>query len=518
MIALIWLFVSAAFPVASAEATDRRMVLTFDDLPAQRAQALSSQRIVEINQELVALLASREIPAIGFVNESKLKVDSRLDPGRVEFLELWLDAGLELGNHCYSHLDLHHTPLDDYLADIARGEEVTRQLLEARGLEPRYFRHPFLHTGLDLTTRRAVERFLGERSYRVAPVTIDNSEWIFARAYDAALDQGDHELQGRLGRAYVDYMVDMTVYYEGQSTALFERAIPQVMLLHANALNARHLATLIERLGERGYEFIDLDTALADPAYESRDNYTGSGGITWLHRWALTRDVDRSMLRGEPTTPEWVQEAAGLRESPRGKGFKRKGQGKGVRKGQGKGVQEGARKGGPGRGKERGSRKGQGKGVQEGAREGGPGKGVQERGSRKGGPGKGVQERGSRKGGPGKGVQERGSRKGGPGLVYRDTPARLSSQGRAEPTPRSCRSCLSGSVQRRSGGAQESSAAVGSLRRVQPGAGAHVSTASRPPVEQLLRGAGLSGASDWLDGNWTLSEFGVQANRARRRF
>ena len=412
MIALIWLFVSAAFPVASAEATDRRMVLTFDDLPAQRAQALSSQRIVEINQELVALLASREIPAIGFVNESKLKVDSRLDPGRVELLELWLDAGLELGNHCYSHLDLHHTPLDDYLADIARGEEVTRQLLEARGLEPRYFRHPFLHTGLDLTTRRAVERFLGERSYRVAPVTIDNSEWIFARAYDAALDQGDHELQGRLGRAYVDYMVDMTVYYEGQSTALFERAIPQVMLLHANALNARHLATLIERLGERGYEFIDLDTALADPAYESRDNYTGSGGITWLHRWALTRDVDRSMLRGEPTTPEWVQEAAGLRESPRGKGFKRKGQGKGVRKGQGKGVQEGARKGGPGRGKERGSRKGgPGKGVQErGSRKGGPGKGVQERGSRKGGPGKGVQERGSRKGGPGKGVQERGSR------------------------------------------------------------------------------------------------------------
>ena len=86
MKALIWLSVSATLAMASAEATDRRMVLTFDDLPAQRAQVLSSQHIVEINQELVALLASREIPAIGFVNESKLEVDSRLDPGRVELL------------------------------------------------------------------------------------------------------------------------------------------------------------------------------------------------------------------------------------------------------------------------------------------------------------------------------------------------------------------------------------------------------------------------------------------------
>ena len=80
--------------------------------------------------------------------------------------------------------------------------------------------------------------------------------------------------------------------------------------------------------------------------------------------------------------------------------------------------------------------------------------------------------------------------------MYRDTPARISSQGRAEATPRSCRSCLPGSVQRRSGGARESSAGVGSLRRVEPGAGAHVPTASRPPVEQLLR----DGRATWRVG------------------
>ena len=74
------------------------------------------------------------------------------------------------------------------------------------------------------------------------------------------------------------------------------------------------LPDLFQRLQERGYTFIDLDTALEDPAYDSPDTYTGPAGITWLHRWALTRDVDRSMFRGEPTTPEWIQDLADIRE------------------------------------------------------------------------------------------------------------------------------------------------------------------------------------------------------------
>ena len=291
------------------------MVLTFDDLPAQRAQSLPSKRIVEISEELVALLVSREIPGIGFVNENKLEVDGRLDPGRVELLEFWLTAGLELGNHSYSHPDLHSTPLENYLTDILRGERVTRPLLEATDLELRYFRHPFLHTGTDLKTRQAVGEFLEQHGYRVAPVTIDNSEWIFARAYDEALDRDDVDLQTRLGRAYVDYMIEMTIYYEGQSLALFDREIPQILLLHANALNAHYLDRLIDRLQERHYAFIDIETALSDSAYASPDTYVGPGGITWLHRWALTRGVDRSMFAGEPEVPDWVQELAGLRES-----------------------------------------------------------------------------------------------------------------------------------------------------------------------------------------------------------
>ena len=99
---------------------------------------------------------------------------------------MWLDAGFELGNHSYSHPDFHTTPLESFEADVLKGEAVLRPLLKSRGMEPRFFRHPFLHTGRDLETRARFEQFLADHGYRVAPVTIDNDEYIFAAAYTIA--------------------------------------------------------------------------------------------------------------------------------------------------------------------------------------------------------------------------------------------------------------------------------------------------------------------------------------------
>ncbi len=322
ILVFVALLAAATLPAAvapAAEAPERRMVLTFDDLPAQRAQGQPAQRIAALTEALVGTLEREKIPAVGFVNEDKLLApggggEPVVEAARVALLERWLDAGFELGNHSYSHPDLHRMPLQEFQRDVARGEEVTRRLLADRGRKLRYFRHPFLHTGRDLETKRGLEAFLAERGVRVAPVTVDNSEWIFARAYDEALDRGDGALRERLGTTYVGYMERMVEYYEAQSRGLFEREIPQILLLHANALNGGHLAALVARLRARGYRFIDLETALADPAYDSPDTYVGPGGITWLHRWAITRGVDRAFFRGEPTTPEWVQEVAGIRE------------------------------------------------------------------------------------------------------------------------------------------------------------------------------------------------------------
>jgi hypothetical protein len=155
-----------------------------------------------------------------------------------------------------------------------------------------------------------VDSLLAKRGYRVAPVTIDNSDYVFAAAYDAALGRRDSVEARRIGREYVDYMERVTAFYEGQATAIVGREIPQVLLVHASVLNADWFGALATRFEQRGYAFATLDEALADSAYRSADTYVGPAGITWLHRWGLTRGVPRATFAGEPEVPADIAAAA----------------------------------------------------------------------------------------------------------------------------------------------------------------------------------------------------------------
>lgn len=296
----------------AASAAAAPIAVTIDDLPLQAVGDRTTAEIAEINARLLDRLDQQRVVAVGFVNEAKLEVDSTIDPARVAILEDWLEAGHELGNHSYSHPNLHTTPLDEYLADIDRGDAVIRPLAERHGMPVRYFRHPYLRSGRSIETRDAVHDWLDANGYAVAPVTIDNSEWIYAAAYDRAHRAADGELMRRLGESYVDYMAAKTAYFVGNGQQLFGRDIAQVLLIHANRLNADWFGALADRLRADGHEFIDLETALEDPAYDSPDLWTGPGGISWLHRWALAAGTDRSFFDGEPRTPQWVLDAAGI--------------------------------------------------------------------------------------------------------------------------------------------------------------------------------------------------------------
>ena len=295
---------------AQAPAVQQRAVaVTFDDLPLTR---MNPKTWRQTTAKLLASITAQRVPAIGFVNEAKLYEHEQLDTARVALLQMWLEAGLELGNHSFSHPDLHRIELAAYKKDILRGEEITKQLLAARRMQPRYFRHPYLHTGTSLAVKRMVEDFLREHDYAVAPVTIDNSEWIFAHAYVLADERGDTELQRRVGEAYVPYMERKFEFYEQQSRALFGREIRQTLLLHANLLNADYFAALATSLIKRGYAFITLEEALRDEAYGSPDTYIGPAGLSWLQRWAMTAGKEKTFFAGEPRAPEFVVKAAGL--------------------------------------------------------------------------------------------------------------------------------------------------------------------------------------------------------------
>src|SRR5688500_15860749 len=158
-------------------AADRAVAVTFDDLPATSAGVTASDvaSLQELTRKLLSAVRKYSIPAVGFVNEGQLFVDGtgpRDVDARVGLLRMWVDAGLELGNHTYSHRDLNTMPLEQFEADVLRGEAMTRALLKAKGRKLRYFRHPFLHVGSELRQRRAFEAFLSRHGSTVAPLTV----------------------------------------------------------------------------------------------------------------------------------------------------------------------------------------------------------------------------------------------------------------------------------------------------------------------------------------------------------
>ena len=294
---------------SAQQAARREVVVTFDDLPVISVVRHDIATYREITTKLLKSITANKVPAIGFVNENKLYRNGELDQARVALLQMWLDAGLELGNHTFSHPDLHRTPLDKFQADVIQGEAITSRLLQKKGARLRYFRHPFLHTGLNLQTKTALEKFLFNRGYTIAPVTIDNSDWIFAAAYAKAAERQDQAAMKRVADAYIPYMQSMFEYFEKMSVELLGYEPPQVLLLHANALNADHFGGLARMMQQRGYVFITLEQALKDNAYRSPDSYTGTGGLSWLHRWGRTRGIVR---RDEPDTPQFVMKLAGV--------------------------------------------------------------------------------------------------------------------------------------------------------------------------------------------------------------
>jgi peptidoglycan/xylan/chitin deacetylase (PgdA/CDA1 family) len=313
--------VAAATTAAAAAApADRRIAVSFDDLPWASldpnsplpAQGTVPPRIAAESTRLLQAIKTAGTPAIGFVNSARLLVHGQTQADRVEMLDAWLDAGLALGNHTATHVDLHAVGLQAYEDDILACDRVLRPLLAKRGLEPEWFRHPYLRTGRTLEDKAAMGAFLAAHGYRIAPVTVTDSDWIWAAAYARTLDSGDTATQAKLRAQYVPYLLRMVNYFEHRSIKLLGYALPQVMLLHANALNADTYPDFVAGLRARDYRFVGIDEAMRDPAYQRADEFTSALGVSWIHRWAIAAGWSWKFYGGEPTSPQWVIDLAGV--------------------------------------------------------------------------------------------------------------------------------------------------------------------------------------------------------------
>lgn len=287
---------------ALAAQPDKRIAITIDDLPVAGHKPLTLADKQAWTERLLAALRKHQAPAIGFINEDRLWVRGEVD-GHIALLQRWLDAGMELGNHGYGHPSMQNTPLEQYQDAVVRGDTVLRSLLSARGQSPRFWRHPYLQTGKNDQEMAQFEDFLKRRGYRVAPVTIEHDDYVFACVYE----RSDAAGKRRTIDAYLSHLDLALNAFETMSQQLFERQIPQVFLIHANEVNADSLDATLQRLRDRGYRFISLDEAMADPAYASPAEASKQYGSSWLARWARAMKKKLTVY-GQPDPTGWVAE------------------------------------------------------------------------------------------------------------------------------------------------------------------------------------------------------------------
>lgn len=296
-------FLLLLLAAASYAQVARKVAVTIDDLPlgGPGVCGADATTVREMTRRLLAPFRQERLPVIGFVNAGRCRQWS--DAELQSVLKVWLDAGAELGNHSYSHPDFNQTSLSDYTADILKGEPALRTAL---GKQPEYFRHPMLHAGPDVEKSRGLRQFLAEHRYTVAPVTLDNSDYMFALVYREAKKRGDEAFARKVKDAYLPYMESIFAFFESRSVEVVGREFPQTLLIHANELNADVMPDLLAMMKRRGYGFVSLREALRDEAYRLPDEYVGPGGFSWIHRWSKTKGMKP---KGEPDEPAFIREA-----------------------------------------------------------------------------------------------------------------------------------------------------------------------------------------------------------------
>jgi peptidoglycan/xylan/chitin deacetylase (PgdA/CDA1 family) len=285
----------------AAAGAGREVALTIDDLPrggdgADKGSHTFTE-IRDMTERLLAPLHEQKIPVTGFVHPGRTELAT---PDLRRILDLWLDAGADLGNHTWSHADLNRVPVAEYEQDILKAEAALLPVVEARGRKLEFFRYPMLHAGPTAETKGAIAEFLAAHHYRNAPVTFDNSDYMFAALYTRP------EFRARVTKEYVPYLESVVAFFERRSVEVLGREFPQIMLLHASELNSRTMPDILAMFRRRGYRFIALGEALKDGAYRLPENYVGPGGFSWIHRWSMTKGMPN---KGEPDEPGWVRKA-----------------------------------------------------------------------------------------------------------------------------------------------------------------------------------------------------------------
>jgi feruloyl esterase len=268
-----------------------QVALTFDDLPSHGPLPPGMTR-VDVATSILGTLREWKAPRVyGFVNGKLMEAE----PRDADVLTLWTDAGYPLGNHAYSHMDLHTNTAEAFQADIAANEPVLRKFMPTGDWH--WLRYPYLREGDTPDKHKAVASYLDQHGYKIAQVTLSFGDYAWNAPYVRCAAKNDTQGIEELKASYLKAAEDSLRVGQEMSQSIFGRDIKHVMLLHIGSFETVMLPKLMELLKAKGFTLIPLDEAESDAAYKT--------DVAPLTRW------DGTLL-------EQLIRAKGLKSPPRG--------------------------------------------------------------------------------------------------------------------------------------------------------------------------------------------------------
>jgi len=234
----------------------QQIAITLDDAPFGYSAGMSDDKRVEAVDRILVALKKYKVDATFLVTSGNITAGNQIILDRIK------TAGHQLGNHTHRHFNLNNVSAARYIADID-----SCKLLAGKWFNSNYFRYSMLRRGDTRAKRDSVYAHLKAKDYTIAPVSMDNNEWIYNRDYSRVLAKEDQENMDRIGEEYLKHMQEIATNYQKMSEELMGREVSHILLIHANPINADYLDHLLSWFKKEGWKFITLDEAMEDQVY-----------------------------------------------------------------------------------------------------------------------------------------------------------------------------------------------------------------------------------------------------------
>ena len=252
------LILAACFALAAPAAAQKRIALSFDDVPRAPGAFMTPQQRTD---RLIAALRQAGVrQAAFFVNPGNLQ--QPWGAGREAQIAAYVRAGHVIANHSFSHPRLTEVGAAAFIANI---DQAAQWLNGRPGYRP-WFRFPFLDEAAgDVPTRDAVRAALRARRLTDGYATLDSMDWLLDSLIGQAHVAGQAIDMNALRDLFVRNLLESAEFADRLAQDALHRRPAQVVLMHETDLEALFVADAVAALRAHGWQVVPIDEAYRDP-------------------------------------------------------------------------------------------------------------------------------------------------------------------------------------------------------------------------------------------------------------